>query len=111
MLTPSGMRILGTLGKKPIFRNGVAHFERYRGRCRLWLTFNEINNMSTNPWVAAGVDSADEGVRARAAYHEFVPGTSRCAGPTEPAWEAHSRNGVAGDACSTRLSWKHRSHR
>ncbi len=47
-------------------------FERYRGRCRLWLTFNEINNMSTNPWVAAGVDSADEGVRARAAYHEFL---------------------------------------
>ncbi len=28
-------------------------FERYRGRCHLWLTFNEINNMSTNPWVAA----------------------------------------------------------
>ena len=47
-------------------------FERYRGRCHLWLTFNEINNMSTNPWVAAGVDSADEGVRARAAYHEFL---------------------------------------
>lgn len=47
-------------------------FERYRGRCHLWLTFNEINNMSTNPWVAAGVDSADEGVRTRAAYHEFL---------------------------------------
>ena len=45
---------------------------RYRGRCHLWLTFNEINNMSTNPWVAAGVDSTDEAVRARAAYHEFV---------------------------------------
>ena len=47
-------------------------FERYRGRCHLGLTFNELNNMSTNPWVAAGVDSADEGVRTRAAYHEFL---------------------------------------
>ena len=46
--------------------------ERYRGRCHLWLTFNEVNNMSTNPWVAFGVNSADEAVRARAAYHVFL---------------------------------------
>ena len=54
------------------FRFAETLFRRYRGRCHLWLTFNEINNMSTNPWVAAGVDSTDEAVRARAAYHEFV---------------------------------------
>ena len=47
-------------------------FERWRGRVHLWLTFNEINCMSTQPWVAAGIDSTDEGVRMRAAYHQLL---------------------------------------
>lgn len=47
-------------------------FERFKGRVHLWLTFNEINCMSTQPWVAAGIDSADEGVRMRAAYHQLL---------------------------------------
>ncbi|HIU05246.1 MAG TPA: family 1 glycosylhydrolase [Candidatus Coprousia avicola] len=47
-------------------------FERWRGRVHLWLTFNEINCMSTQPWVAAGIASEDEGVRMRAAYHQLL---------------------------------------
>lgn len=47
-------------------------FEHFRGRVHYWITFNEINCMSTQPWVAAGIDSTDEAVRMRAAYHELV---------------------------------------
>ena len=47
-------------------------FTRWRGRVHLWLTFNEINCMSTQPWVAAGIASEDEGVRMRAAYHQLL---------------------------------------
>ena len=47
-------------------------FERWRGRVRMWLTFNEINCMSTQPWVAGGIDSEDEAVRMRAAYHQLL---------------------------------------
>lgn len=46
--------------------------ERYKGRVEYWLTFNEINCMSTQPWVAGGIDSEDEQVRMSAAYHQFI---------------------------------------
>ncbi len=47
-------------------------FEHFKGRVKLWLTFNEINCISTQPWVAAGIDSEDEQVRMTAAYHQFL---------------------------------------
>lgn len=47
-------------------------FRHFKGRVRLWLTFNEINCMSTQPWVSAGIDSEDEQVRMTAAYHQFL---------------------------------------
>lgn len=47
-------------------------FTRYRGKVRYWLTFNEINCMSTQPWVSAGIDSTDECVRNTAAYHQLL---------------------------------------
>lgn len=47
-------------------------FRHFRGRVRLWLTFNEINCMSTQPWVSAGIDSEEEQVRMTAAYHQFL---------------------------------------
>lgn len=46
--------------------------ERYSGRVEYWLTFNEINCMSTQPWVAGGIDSDDEQVRMSGAYHQLV---------------------------------------
>lgn len=46
--------------------------ERYKGKVRYWLTFNEINAMSLQPWMAGGIDSADEAVRMRAAYHQLL---------------------------------------
>ena len=47
-------------------------FKEYKGLVKYWLTFNEINCMSTQPWVAAGINSDDERVRMIAAYHQFV---------------------------------------
>lgn len=47
-------------------------FKHFKGRVHLWLPFNEINCMSTQPWVAGGIASDDEAVRMRAAYHQLV---------------------------------------
>lgn len=47
-------------------------FEHFRGRVTYWLTFNEINVMSTMPWNAGGISSADEAVKMTAAYHQFI---------------------------------------
>lgn len=30
-------------------------FERYKGKVKYWLTFNEINNMRRNPWYVGGI--------------------------------------------------------
>lgn len=46
--------------------------KRYRGKVKYWLTFNEINAMSLQPWMAGGIRSADEGVRMTAAFHQFL---------------------------------------
>lgn len=46
--------------------------KRYSGKVRYWLTFNEINCMSTQPWVAGGINSNDEQLRMTAAYHQFL---------------------------------------
>lgn len=34
-------------------------FERYKGKVKYWLTFNEVNNMMRNPFVAAGILNLD----------------------------------------------------
>ncbi|MEM1503661.1 glycoside hydrolase family 1 protein [Domibacillus sp. 8LH] len=47
-------------------------FQRYKGKVTYWLTFNEINVLSTKPWMAAGIDSNDKQVRMTAAYHQFL---------------------------------------
>jgi len=74
--TPLGLQKYGSWAGREVVDHYVryAHtlLERYRGRVRYWLTFNEINAMCTMPWVAAGVASQDEGVRMRAAYHQFL---------------------------------------
>lgn len=47
-------------------------FNRYKSKVTRWITFNEINVMSTKPWMAGGVDSDEEQVRMTAAYHQFL---------------------------------------
>ncbi|RKL64805.1 6-phospho-beta-glucosidase [Salipaludibacillus neizhouensis] len=47
-------------------------FKRYKGKVIYWLTFNEINVMSTKAWMAGGINSDDEQVRMIAAYHQFL---------------------------------------
>lgn len=47
--------------------------EYFKGRVRYWLTFNEINVMSTMPWNAGGIAlDATEETKMIAAYHQFL---------------------------------------
>lgn len=46
--------------------------KRYKDKVTYWLTFNEINCMSTQPWVAGGISSDDEQVKMSAAYHQLL---------------------------------------
>lgn len=47
-------------------------FNRYKGKVKYWITFNEINVMSTKSWMAGGINSDDEQTRMTAAYHQFL---------------------------------------
>lgn len=62
-------------------RQVVDHFTHYaetvmshfKGRVKYWLTFNEINVMSTMPWNAGGIAlDAGEDVKMIAAYHQLL---------------------------------------
>ncbi|WP_426432857.1 glycoside hydrolase family 1 protein [Staphylococcus xylosus] len=47
-------------------------FKRYQGKVKYWITFNEINVMSTKPWMAGGIQEDTEQARMTAAYHQFL---------------------------------------
>lgn len=48
-------------------------FQRYKGKVKYWITFNEINAMSMNPWMAGGVKrDATKQERMQAAYHQMI---------------------------------------
>lgn len=49
-------------------------FERYKGKVRYWMTFNEINAVELNPWCSSGLIRTDEQRMAQAAYHILVAG-------------------------------------
>lgn len=75
--TPMGLSKYGFWQGRPV----VEHFVNYaktvmthfKGRVRYWLTFNEINVMSTMPWNAGGIDlDATEEVKMTAAFHQFL---------------------------------------
>jgi len=74
--TPIGLQKYGSWTSRKLvdffLRYCEVVFTRYKGKVKHWLTFNEINAMSTMPWVAGGVDSTDEQTRMTAAYHQFV---------------------------------------
>lgn len=74
--TPLGLQKYGSwVGREVVdcyTRYAETLFTHFRGRVKLWLTFNEINCMSTQPWACSGVDSDDESVRMTAAFHQFL---------------------------------------
>lgn len=74
--TPLGLQKYGSWAGREVVdcyvRYAETLFKRYKGKVKYWLTFNEINAMSTMPWVAAGVASTDEQVRMTAAFHQFL---------------------------------------
>lgn len=74
--TPLGLQRYGSwLGRETIdcyVRFARVLFEHFKGRIRYWLTFNEINAMSAQSWVAGGIDTTDEQQRAIASHHQFL---------------------------------------
>ena len=74
--TPLGLQKYGSWENRDVvdcyIRFALVLLKRYNNRIKYWLTFNEINCMSTQPWVAAGINSDDERVRMTAAYHQFI---------------------------------------
>lgn len=47
-------------------------FQRYKGKVRYWMTFNEIGNMDFLPLFAGGLLKYDGQTRAQASYHQFI---------------------------------------
>lgn len=74
--TPLGLQKYGSWQNRKLIdfyvRYAKTLLTRYQGRVKYWLTFNEINCMSTQPWVAGGINSDDEQVRMSGAYHQFL---------------------------------------
>ncbi|WP_080848170.1 glycoside hydrolase family 1 protein [Cytobacillus gottheilii] len=74
--TPLGLLKYGSWENRKVVDFYVRYcqtlFNRYKGKVKYWLTFNEINVMSTKPWMAGAIKSNDEQVRMTAAYHQFL---------------------------------------
>ncbi|MBF4693748.1 glycoside hydrolase family 1 protein [Fusibacter ferrireducens] len=49
-----------------------AIFNRYKGKVKHWITFNEINCISFSTWKCAGLKVTDEESKMIAAYHQFI---------------------------------------
>ncbi|MGF0048202.1 family 1 glycosylhydrolase [Streptococcus hyointestinalis] len=47
-------------------------FTRYKGKVKYWLTFNEINMMDMNPFMAGGMIDFSPQARAQGAHNQFV---------------------------------------
>ncbi|HZH60340.1 MAG TPA: family 1 glycosylhydrolase [Metabacillus sp.] len=89
--TPLGLLKYGSWENRKVidfFMNYVETLlKRYKGKVKYWITFNEINVMSTKPWMAGGVDSNDVKVTMTAAFHQFLASakTVRMAHEIDPA--------------------------
>ncbi|MEK0152614.1 glycoside hydrolase family 1 protein [Tetragenococcus halophilus] len=75
--TPMGLEKYGFWKSRKVVDLFVKYSEvllrHFNGRVRYWLTFNEINNMSTMPWNAGGISiNASEKDKMVAAYHQLV---------------------------------------
>ena len=51
-------------------------FQRYQGKVKYWLTFNEINSILNHPFLSGGIHTSNEaltfGDKMQAAHHELV---------------------------------------
>ena len=47
-------------------------FQRYVGKVKYWLTFNEINMMEYSPFMAGGITELTPQVKAQGAHNQFV---------------------------------------
>ena len=75
--TPLGLQKYGSWQSREVIDFHLRYcetiFNRYKGKVRYWLTFNEINCMSMMPWMAGGIrNDADEQLRMTAALHQFL---------------------------------------
>ncbi|RMC59332.1 glycosyl hydrolase family protein [Lactobacillus sp. ESL0260] len=63
----------------------------FNNKIKYWLTFNEINNMSTMSWNAGGIKIEEtESVKEKAAYFQLLA----CAKVVSLAYEINSSNKV-----------------
>lgn len=74
--TPLGLTKYGSWKNRKVidfYYNYVSVlFDRYNGKVKYWMTFNEINCMSMMPWMAGAVEASNEQERMTAAYHQFL---------------------------------------
>ena len=74
--TPLGLQKYGSWRNRRVVDAYVKFaktlFKRFNGRVKYWMTFNEVNAMSAQPWVAGGVNSTNEQERNIASYHQFL---------------------------------------
>ncbi|MEB5968983.1 glycoside hydrolase family 1 protein [Enterococcus gallinarum] len=75
--TPMGLKKYGFWENRKVvdfFANyAETVFKHFKGRVKYWLTFNEINVMSTMPWNAGGISLyANEEQKMIAAYHQLL---------------------------------------
>ncbi len=75
--TPMGLQKYGFWENRKVVdfyvRFCTVLLKHFKGRVKYWLTFNEINNMSTMPWNAGGISlDASEEVKMKAAYHQLL---------------------------------------
>lgn len=74
---PLGLQKYGSWANRKVVNFYVKYceviFNRYKGKVKYWLTFNEINCMSIMPWTAGGMAmDSDEQTLMTAAYHQFL---------------------------------------
>lgn len=74
--TPLGLQKYGSWKNRRVVDEYIKFaktlFEYFNGRVKYWMTFNEINAMSAQSWVAGGINSTDEVERNIASYHQFI---------------------------------------
>lgn len=75
--TPMGLSKYGFWEGREVVDHFVHYaqtvMDHFKGRIKYWLTFNEINVMSTMPWNAGGIAlDASEEVKMIAAYHQLL---------------------------------------
>ena len=75
--TPLGIQKFGAWGNRKMVDVYIKYcktlFDRYKGKVKYWITFNEMNFITIVPWGASGipVDSGDE-EQMIAIYHQFL---------------------------------------